>query len=151
MFDRIRHGVNRLMSVTPSSPTLSISQRDYRIAGNSVSAFAAVMALSCILGSIVYQVLVFDFGSVIVFFLGRSTAGGSRRAAGWSLGLTAFYLLAAIAVLLAMWLSPDRLRFAGGPVPAEMFPWAAPEIAVAAVWAAINIVLLIRARRALPG
>ena len=135
------------LSQPPPISQSPVSQAPLRLAGNSVTAFAAVLLVCWLIAAIKYQFFSIDVGAVIVFFLGRSTAGGSRRAAQWSLWLSAFYLFAAVVVLLALWLRPESVRFMRRPIPSEIIPWGMVFAAVMGVWAAVNISLLYRARR----
>ena len=135
---------NHSQSPVSQSP---ISQAPLRLAGNSVTAFAAAMLVASIVAAIKYQAITIDFGAVIVLLLGRSTAGGSRRAAKWSIWLSALYLFSAVAILLALWLRPESVRLLRRPIPPEIIPWGMVLAAVMATWAAVNVGLLFLARR----
>jgi len=118
-----------------------------RQAGASQMTMAVGVILACVVAATVYQTLVLDLSGVIFLFLGLRVATGSRRAAAWSLGLMALYLLGGVLILLGLWLGPEQVYMGGKPLPVEGVPLAKAVIGVATIWAAVNIGLLLRARR----
>lgn len=130
---------------TPLEVGLRAFAMPYRLAGRLMIAFAVFMLATTIAGTIFFDALVVDVAAIVVFFLGQSVAGASRRAARWSVAVMGYYVALTASMLIALHVAPQRIRLGGRAITAAELPGATWVLAIAALTAAVCIALHIRA------
>ena len=115
----------------------------------SIMAFGAIAFVSSLAGALWLDSMIVDLGAVVVLALLPALHRGSRKAAMWLTVFMACYLFVAGTGLASCILRPSSIELAGRPLPARAIPWLMVILAIFGAWAAVNLMLLLRAGKKL--
>lgn len=111
-----------------------------------LSSFATLLLAGSVVGAIFFQAWMVDIGAIVVLILACSQGSKTKRAIMWLKIFMVVYVIgaAAICAAAAFKVKVPGLKVSASPLGEQGLLWAMLGAGAVSVWAAINLMLLLR-------